>query len=109
MSSKKTMEVNPQHPIVRTLVSKMSADASDSTVKDLVWLLYECALLDSGFTLPKPATFTGRIHRLISLGLGVEDADAGDDDEDDGIEVPGEEEPGAADEGGEASTMEEVD
>ena len=107
MSSKKTMEVNPRHSIVRALVRKVSEDAADSTVKDLVWLLYECALLDSGFSLPKPGTFTSRIHRLIGLGLGV-DEDEEDDDEE-------EEEAGGGGSGddigddNETNTMEEVD
>merc|ERR1712100_505637 len=41
MMSKKTMEVNPTHPIVTALVKKAGADSSDKTVKDLIWLLYD--------------------------------------------------------------------
>lgn len=101
MMSKKTMEVNPTNPIIASLRQKVAADQSDKTVKDVIWMLYDTSLLTSGFSLEEPTTFANRIHRLIKLGLSI-DEDEGDNVEDD---LPPLE--SAAD--AEQTTMEEVD
>jgi len=81
MVGKKKMEINPQHVIMQSLEQKFSADASDRTIKDLIWLLYETAALTSGFTLDDPVTFASRIHKLIKLGLSIGDNDEEDEEE----------------------------
>merc|ERR1712178_254690 len=101
MASKKTMEVNPMHPIIDALRTRADEDKNDKTVKDLIWLLFDTSLLTSGFALDEPTTFAGRIHRMIKLGLSIdEDDEAVEDDDDD--DLP----PLEDDEG---SKMEEVD
>merc|ERR550534_1123254 len=102
MVAKKTMELNPSHAIIVALKDKFAADAADSAAKDLVWLLYETSLLTSGFTLDNPGSFSNRIHRLIKLGLSIDDdTEDSDEDEKEDLKIEEEEE----DDGG----MEDVD
>ncbi|MBN3315985.1 H90A1 protein, partial [Atractosteus spatula] len=75
MMAKKHLEINPDHPIVETLRQKAEADKNDKAVKDLVVLLFETALLSSGFSLEDPQTHSNRIYRMIKLGLGIDDDD----------------------------------
>ena len=104
MSSKKTLELNPDNSIVKELRKRSDADKSDMTVKDLSLLLFETSLLTSGFSLDEPNTFGGRIHRMIKLGLAIDDDLDGLSLEEEADDMPALEED--VDEG---SRMEEVD
>ncbi|XP_019512759.1 PREDICTED: heat shock protein HSP 90-beta-like [Hipposideros armiger] len=73
MMAKKHLEINPDHPIVETLRQKAEADKNDKAVKDLVVLLFETALLSSGFSFADPQTHSNRIYRMIKLGLGIDE------------------------------------
>jgi len=105
MAAKKHLEINPDHPIVNTLRQKADADKNDKSVKDLVLLLFETALLSSGFSLEDPACHAQRIHRMIKLGLGI------DEDEVDGTgdDVAVDDMPPLEGDAEDASRMEEVD
>jgi molecular chaperone HtpG len=68
MGSKKIMELNPKNSIIQGLVKS----ESDVTKRNFIWLLYESALLTSGFNLEDPNMFASRIHHILGAGLNVE-------------------------------------
>jgi len=105
MAAKKHLEINPDHSILENLRQRAEADKNDKSVKDLVMLLFETALLSSGFSLEDPAVHAQRIHRMIKLGLGI------DDDSDEVAEAAEDESdmPPLEGDAEDASRMEEVD
>merc|ERR1711925_16215 len=105
MAAKKHLEINPDHAILENLRQRAEADKNDKSVKDLVMLLFETALLSSGFSLEDPAVHAQRIHRMIKLGLGI------DDDTDDVADAVVDESdmPPLEGDAEDASRMEEVD
>lgn len=106
MSSRKTMEINPSNTIVKELRKRVDADKTEKTVKDLVNLLFDTALLTSGFSLDEPNIFAARIHRMIKLGLSIDDDE---EEEVEGAKVADDEELPPLEDGAAASNMEEVD
>ena len=108
MAAKKHLEINPDHSIIKTLKSKVDQDKNDKSVKDLVNLLFETSLLASGFTLDLPQQHADRIFRMVKLGLGIDEEDAGDSSSDMPPPLGADGENSAA-VSAEASRMEEVD
>jgi molecular chaperone HtpG len=101
MSSKKTFEISPKSPIIKELKRKVEADGEeDRTVKSITMLLFETSLLVSGFTIDEPVQYAERIHKLVSLGLNVDEEVETEQETKDAEEAPA-----AAGE----SAMEEVD
>jgi len=72
MASKKTMEINPQHPIIKELKRKVAAGNEEEALADLSNLVYDAALVNSGFTITDVKDFASRIHRVISVGLVID-------------------------------------
>jgi len=75
LHSKKTMEINPRHPIIKELATKVSEVAEGEkpeSLLDLANLLYDSALLSSGFMMKDTQEFSKRIQRLISTGLNID-------------------------------------
>lgn len=102
MAGKKHLEINPDHAIIENLRKKADVDKNDKALKDLIILLFETALLSSGFSLTEPQVHASRIYRMIKLGLGI--------DEDDFLaDEMGADEPELIEDTQDASHMEEVD
>merc|ERR1712137_815477 len=87
MSGRKTLEINPNHPVVIDLLSKVKADKEDKAAKDTAHVLFQTALIESGYEIADPSALVNRVYRLMSKELGV-DPDAPLKE----VEVPEEEE-----------------
>ncbi|OWB76720.1 hypothetical protein B5S32_g875 [[Candida] boidinii] len=107
MASKKIFEISPQSPIIKALKEKVEANGpEDRVVKNLTTLLFDTALLTSGFTLDEPNAFAKRINSLISMGLNIDET-ATEEESEAAEEAKADETP--ADEAVLESAMEEVD
>merc|ERR1719352_1931644 len=93
MSGRKTLEVNPNHPVIADLLSKVKADKDDKPAVDTAQVLFQTALLESGYEIADPSALVNRVYRLMSKELGV-DPDAPIKE----VEVPEEEEEEAEEE-----------
>jgi HSP90 family molecular chaperone len=87
MSSAKTMEINPRHPLLRGLLNLFLEDKDSEQLRDSAWLLYDTALLQSGFAMDEPAVFAERMFRTMKGALKVESLDLEAE-----LEIPEEEE-----------------
>ncbi|CEF61200.1 Heat shock protein HSP 90-alpha 1 [Strongyloides ratti] len=102
MESKKILEINPDNSIIKTLKNRIDSDADDKTAKDLIVLLFEISLINSGFTLTDPSAHANRIYRMIKLGLDLE----ADEPEPEPVAAPVAE---VQEDAGDSARMEEVD
>merc|ERR1712227_1105289 len=101
MSGRKTLEINPNHPVVVDLLNKVKADKEDKSAVDSAAVLFQTALIESGYEIADPSALVKRVYRLMSKGLGV-DPDAPLKE----IEIPEEEEAEEESEGEESSEEE---
>merc|ERR1711959_246590 len=104
MMSKKTMEVNPRHPIVTELNKLLKDNADSEDAKDLGNLLYDTALINSGFTMEKTDEFAARMYRVLQKNLKLDSLDLADE-----VEVPDDEEEKKDDDAADAEDEEAED
>merc|ERR1712054_613577 len=72
MSGRKTLEINPNHPVVVDLLSKVKADKEDKVAVDSAQVLFQTALIESGYEIADPSALVNRVYRLMSKELGVD-------------------------------------
>merc|ERR1712147_318044 len=72
MSGRKTLEVNANHPVVVDLLSKIKADKEDAAAVDTAQVLFQTALIESGYEIADPSALVNRVYRLMSKELGVD-------------------------------------
>jgi molecular chaperone HtpG len=109
MESKKTMEINPTHPIIKALNTQLSDQRKANSVKDLINLMFESSLINSGFSLEEPSTFVNRINRIIEMSLSIDDEEDVEDVEDEEVVKDVKDEEDKEDKEDEESNMEEID
>uniref|UniRef100_A0A182SKZ8 Heat shock protein 83 n=1 Tax=Anopheles maculatus TaxID=74869 RepID=A0A182SKZ8_9DIPT len=107
LNQKKTLEINPRHPLMRELLRRVEVDTDDLVAKDMAVLMFNTATLRSGFQLPETADFADSIERMMRQTLGVSldekpeqevfvddepagEAGAGADEEEESIDADGE-------------------
>lgn len=118
--SKKTMEVNPRHPIVAELNKRVDTESDEEELSDIAWSLYDTALLNSGFDIDDHKEFANRMYRMMRAGLSLDsleledeieipaEPEAEEEDEEGEYEEDGEEEDGEEEEGEEEGDGEEL-
>merc|ERR1719330_2266047 len=72
MSGRKTLEINPNHPVVVDLLAKVKTDKSDKAAVDTAQVLFQTALIESGYELADASALVNRVYRLMSKELGVD-------------------------------------
>lgn len=102
MGSKKTMEINPRHPIVAEIakLSESEDESDQANAKNIAWLMYDTSLISSGFDMDNPKEFAGRMYKLMQSGLNLDSLDLLAE-----LEVP--DEPEAEDEAAEDEAADE--
>lgn len=74
LSQKKTLEVNPRHPLIKELLRRVDADKEDTSAVSMAQLMFETATLRSGYMLPDTASFASRVELLLRQSLGVDES-----------------------------------
>merc|ERR1739845_263252 len=72
MSGRKTLEINANHPVVADLLAKVKSDREDKAALDTAQVLFQTALIESGYEIADPSALVNRVYRLMSKELGVD-------------------------------------
>merc|ERR1712203_290307 len=104
MSGRRTLEINANHPVVVDLLSKVKSDKEDKVALDTAQVLFQTALIESGYEIADPSALVSRVYRLMSKELGVDpdapikEVEVPEEDEEEAEEEEAEEEEEESDE-----------
>lgn len=71
MLAKKTLEINPSHPVIKELLARVKEDENSTDTTEFANLIYDTALLNSGFLIENSAEMSDKIFRLVQHSLGI--------------------------------------
>ncbi|GBM74432.1 Endoplasmin [Araneus ventricosus] len=109
LSQKKTLEINPRHPLMKELLRRIQSDKSDEMAKNMANIMYETATLRSGFMLSDTSSFAQRVEVLLRKTLGVSENARVDEEPEISEEVEDEEQKAEDDDEDEQDKTEEHD
>jgi len=72
VGGKRVMEINPNHPVIKQLLSLVKDEKTDTTTEDIAHLLFDTAVLNSGYALEEPMKLTNRVTKLVSSALNLD-------------------------------------
>mmetsp|Transcript_23842 Transcript_23842/g.61219 ORF Transcript_23842/g.61219 Transcript_23842/m.61219 type:complete len:430 (+) Transcript_23842:1-1290(+) len=82
MKGRRSLEINPNHPMISTLKARMEDDPDEDSTKDMAQLMYETALLESGFQVAEPQAFADMVHRVLKSQMGLDPNAEAEEEED---------------------------
>merc|ERR1712151_1154572 len=72
MAGRKTLEINPSHPVIIDLLAKVKASESDDAAGNTAEVLFQTAIIESGYEIADPSALVNRVYRMMSKELGVD-------------------------------------
>ncbi|KDR24512.1 endoplasmin [Zootermopsis nevadensis] len=81
LNQKKTLEINPRHPLIKELLRRVEDDTSDPTAKDIALMMFRTATLRSGYMLKDTADFAESVEHMMKKTLGISLAEQPEEEE----------------------------
>lgn len=72
LTQKKILEINPKHPVITSLLEHIVDDKIDENTVELAHVLFDTAVLRSGYSIKDQTSFATRIEKIIRQNLGVD-------------------------------------
>ena len=70
MRGRRILEINPDHPIIKDLNAACKNAPESTEATRVVDLLYDTAIISSGFTPDSPAELGNKIYEMMAMAVG---------------------------------------